>query len=148
MRVGVVAIPPIWWPLNQFQHLHHVEFDVKFTFFLKIYEVTWKLGWNTSYLVATKWVLFLNLSSLMSNLGFRWIFMQLHKKMVEIHLIWQPLNGFCSPTYCVWFQIQLFVENLCKLHEKVVEICHIWWPLYVFWLPFMYWINSRIKVKV
>jgi hypothetical protein len=22
--------------------LHHVEFDVKFTFFLKIYEVTWK----------------------------------------------------------------------------------------------------------
>jgi hypothetical protein len=38
MHVGMVAIPPIWWALDQFQHLHHVEFDVKFTF-LKIYEV-------------------------------------------------------------------------------------------------------------
>jgi hypothetical protein len=38
--VGMVAIPPIWWPQDQFRHLHHVEFDVKFIFFLKIYEVT------------------------------------------------------------------------------------------------------------
>jgi hypothetical protein len=38
--VGMVAIPPIWSPLDRFQHLHHVEFDVKFTFFLNIYEVT------------------------------------------------------------------------------------------------------------
>jgi hypothetical protein len=36
-----LAIPPIWCPLDGFQHLHHVEFDVKFTFFfLKIYEIT------------------------------------------------------------------------------------------------------------
>ncbi len=38
----MVANPPMWWSPNEFQHLHHVEFDVKFTFFLKIYEVTWK----------------------------------------------------------------------------------------------------------
>jgi hypothetical protein len=30
---GMVVIPPMWWPLDQFQHLHHVEFDVKFIFF-------------------------------------------------------------------------------------------------------------------
>jgi hypothetical protein len=52
------------------------------------------------------------------------------------------------PSYWVWCQIQLFIENLCKLHEKMVEICPIWWPPYVFWFPFMYWIKSRIKVKV
>jgi hypothetical protein len=40
VHVGMVAIPPIWWPLDGFQHLHHVEFGVKFIFFLKIYEVT------------------------------------------------------------------------------------------------------------
>jgi hypothetical protein len=40
MRVGVVVIPPIWRSLDQFQHLHHVEFDVKFTFFFKFSEVT------------------------------------------------------------------------------------------------------------
>ncbi len=84
---------------------------------LKIYEVTWKLGWNTFYLVATKWVLFPNLLSLVSNLGSCWIFMQLHKNMVEIHLIWWPLDEVCSPTYWIWFQIHVFVENLCKLHE-------------------------------
>jgi hypothetical protein len=50
--------------------LHHVEFGVKFTFFLKIYEVTWKLSWNMSYLVATRWVLFPSLLSSMSNLAF------------------------------------------------------------------------------
>jgi hypothetical protein len=38
--VGMVAILPMWWPLDQFQHLHHVEFDVKFIFFQKINEVT------------------------------------------------------------------------------------------------------------
>jgi hypothetical protein len=25
-------------------------------------------------------------------------FTQLHEKMVEIHLIWWPLDGFCFPT--------------------------------------------------
>jgi hypothetical protein len=42
MRVGMVAIPHIWWPPNEFQHLHLVEFDTKFTkfFFSKNYEVT------------------------------------------------------------------------------------------------------------
>jgi len=40
MHVGMMAIPPSWWPLNQFQHLHNVEFDVSFTFFLNIYEIT------------------------------------------------------------------------------------------------------------
>jgi hypothetical protein len=29
-----------WWLPNQFQHLHHVEFDVKFIFFQKINEVS------------------------------------------------------------------------------------------------------------
>jgi hypothetical protein len=28
------------WPLDGFRYLHHVEFDVQFAFFLKIYEVT------------------------------------------------------------------------------------------------------------
>jgi hypothetical protein len=36
MHVGMVAIPPMWWPLGQFQHLHHVEFDVKFIFSRKL----------------------------------------------------------------------------------------------------------------
>jgi len=40
MCVDMMAIPPIWWPPNGFQHLHHVEFDVKFISFLKIYEIT------------------------------------------------------------------------------------------------------------
>jgi hypothetical protein len=35
----------------------HVEFGFKFSFLLKIYTITWKDGWNTSYLVATKCVL-------------------------------------------------------------------------------------------
>jgi hypothetical protein len=143
MRVGMVVIPPIWWPPNRFQHLHHVEFDVKFTFFLNIHEVTWKLGWNTSYLVATKWVLLPNLLRLMSCSKF----MQLHEKMVEICFIWWPPYGFCSLAYCVWFQIQLFVENLCKLHEKMVEICLIWWLPNVFWPPFMYWLSLELKLK-
>jgi hypothetical protein len=118
-------------------------------FFWKINEVTWKLGWNTSYLVATRWVLFSSLLSLVSNLGSCWKFMQLHEKMVEIHPIWWPLNGFCFPTCWVWFQIQLFVENLCKLHEKNGwNICPIWWPPDVFWPPFVYWIKSRIEIKV
>jgi len=103
---------------NRFWHLHHVEFDVKFTFFLKIYEVTWKLGWNTSHLVATIWVSFPNLLSLVSNLGSCWNFMQLHEKIVEIHLIWWPPNGFNSPTCWIWFQLQLFVENLCNYMKK------------------------------
>jgi hypothetical protein len=148
MHVGMVPIPPMWWPIDQFWHLHHVEFDVNFTFFWKINEVTWKLGWNTCYFVATKWVLFPSLLSLVSNSGSCWKFMQLHEKMVEIHPIWWPLDWFCSPTCWVWCQIQLFVENICKLHEKMVEICLIWWPPNVFWLPFMYWIKSRIKIKV
>jgi hypothetical protein len=38
--IGMVAIPLVWWSLDGFRNLHHVEFDVKFTFFLKIYEVT------------------------------------------------------------------------------------------------------------
>jgi hypothetical protein len=103
--VGMVAIPPMWWPLDQFQHLHHVEFDVKFIFFQKINEITWKSCWNMSYLVATIWVLFSNLLSLVSNLGSCWKFMQLHENLVEIHLIWWPLDGFCSPAYWVWCQI-------------------------------------------
>jgi hypothetical protein len=90
--VSMVAIPPMWWPLNQFRHLHHVEFYVKFSFFWKINEVTWKFGWNTSYLVATRWVLFSSLLSLVSNSGFYWKFMQLHENMVEIHHIWWPLG--------------------------------------------------------
>jgi hypothetical protein len=77
MRVGMVAIPSMWWPLDRFQHLHHVEFDVNFTFFWKINEVTWKLGWNTSFLVATILVLFPNLLNLVSNLGFCWKLMQI-----------------------------------------------------------------------
>jgi len=35
VRVAMVVIPPIWWPLDTFQHLHHVEFGVKFTVFSK-----------------------------------------------------------------------------------------------------------------
>jgi hypothetical protein len=75
-------------------------------------------------------------------------FMQSHKNMVEIHPIWWPPYGICCPACWIWFQIQHFVEILCKLHEKTVEICPIWWPLDVFWPPFVYWIKSRIKIKV
>jgi hypothetical protein len=67
-------------------------------FFLKIYEITWKLGWNMFYLVTIRWVLFLSLWSLVSSSTSCGKFMQLHEKMVAIHLIWWPLNGFYSPT--------------------------------------------------
>jgi hypothetical protein len=104
--------------------LHHVEFGVKFTksFFSNNYEVTWKLGWNKFYLVATKWVLFLSLLNLVSNSTSYWKFMQLHEMMVERRLIWWPLDGFCSPTCWVWCQIQLFVElyNYMKRWLKYV----------------------------
>jgi hypothetical protein len=40
MCVGMVAILSIWWSPDRFRHLQHVEFDVKFIFFLKINEVT------------------------------------------------------------------------------------------------------------
>jgi len=105
LHLGMVAIPPMWWPLDQFRHLHHVEFDVKFIFMHKINEVTWKLGWNMFYLVATKWVLFPNLLSLVSNSSSCWKFMQLHENLVEIHPIWWPLDGFCSLPCWVWCQI-------------------------------------------
>jgi hypothetical protein len=83
MHVGMMAIPPIWWWLNQFQHLHNVEFDVSFTFFLNIYEITWKLGWNTSYLVATIWVLFPILLNLASNSAFCWIYANYMKRWLK-----------------------------------------------------------------
>jgi hypothetical protein len=35
VHVGMMVIPPIWWPLDKFQHLHHVEFDIKF---MKLHE--------------------------------------------------------------------------------------------------------------
>jgi hypothetical protein len=35
----------------------HVQFSVKFSFLSKIYVITWKDGWNTSYLVATRCLL-------------------------------------------------------------------------------------------
>jgi hypothetical protein len=35
----------------------HFEFGVKFSFLLKIYAITWKDGWNTSFIVVTKCVL-------------------------------------------------------------------------------------------
>ncbi len=31
VRVGMVEVPLMWWPLDRFKHLHHVEFDVEFT---------------------------------------------------------------------------------------------------------------------
>jgi hypothetical protein len=34
-----------------------IEFGVKFKFLLKIYAITWKDGWNMSYLVVTRCVL-------------------------------------------------------------------------------------------
>jgi hypothetical protein len=55
VHVDMVVIPLMWWLPNWFQHLHYVAFDVKFIFFRKINEVPWKLGWNMSYLVFTKW---------------------------------------------------------------------------------------------
>jgi hypothetical protein len=68
VHVGMVTIPPIWWPLYDFVP-QHVEFGVKFNFLLKFYAITWKDGWNASYLVTAKWILFLSMLSLMSNLA-------------------------------------------------------------------------------
>jgi hypothetical protein len=53
-----------------------VEFGVKFKL-LKIYAIIWKFIWNTSYLVAIRWVLFPSLLYLVSNLAFCWKFMQI-----------------------------------------------------------------------
>ncbi len=33
VHVGMVAIPSMWWPLDRFRHLHHVECDVQFILF-------------------------------------------------------------------------------------------------------------------
>ncbi len=125
--VGMVTILPMWSPRDRFWHLHHVEFDIKFTFFWKINEIIWKLGWHTSYLVTTRWILFPNLLSLVWNSSFCWKFMQLHSKIIERHPIWWPfrwvlflnlLSLVSNSTFC-W-------KVLCKLHEKMVEICPIW----------------------
>jgi hypothetical protein len=102
VRVGMDTILPMWWPLDQFRHLHHVKSNVKFILFWKINEIVWKLGWNTSYLVATKWILFPNLFSLVSNSNCSRKFMQLHEKIVEIHTIWWPLDGFYSLDCLDW----------------------------------------------
>ncbi len=59
---------------------HTIEFGVKFRFLLIIYAITWKLGWITSYLVATRWLLFLSMLSLVSNLPFCWKFMQITRR--------------------------------------------------------------------
>jgi hypothetical protein len=37
---NMFKIPPIWWPLDGFQHSHHVEFRFIFSLLSKIYEVT------------------------------------------------------------------------------------------------------------
>ncbi len=87
----------------------------------KINEVTWKLGWNMSYLVATKWVLFLSLLSLVSNSGSYWKFMQLHENLVEIHFIWWPLDEFCSLAYWFWCQIQ-FMQELTKTKHEILSL--------------------------
>jgi len=40
--------------------------------------------------------------------------MKLNENLVEIcPILWLP-NGFCSPNYWVWCQIQVLVENLCN----------------------------------
>jgi hypothetical protein len=102
VHVGMETILPMWWPPHQFQHLHHVESNVKFILFWKINKIVWKLGWNTSYLVATKWILFPNLFNLVSNSNSSRKFMQLHEKIVEIHTIWWPLDGFYSLDCLDW----------------------------------------------
>ncbi len=122
----------LWWQFFSCGG-HQTNFDIctmlnsmsNSLFSKKINKIIWKLGWNTFYLVATIWVLFPNLLSLVSNSSSCWKFMQLHEKMVKIHHIWWPLDGFCSLAIWVWCQIQIFVENLCKLHEKMVKICLI-----------------------
>jgi hypothetical protein len=89
-----------------------IEFGVKFRFLLKFYVITWKDGWNTSYLVATKWVLFPNVLSLVSNSIFCWKFMQLHEKMVEICLIWWPL-------YVFWPPLVYWIKSWIKLKFEI-----------------------------
>jgi hypothetical protein len=84
-----------------------VEFGVKFIFLLKLYAIIWKDAWNTSYLVAIKWVLFPNILSLVSNLAFCWKFMRLHEKMVEICLIWWPPNVFLAPPPMYWIKSKI-----------------------------------------
>jgi hypothetical protein len=85
-----------------------IEFGVRFKL-LKIYAIIWKLGWNTPYLVAIRWVLFPNLLNLVLNLTC-WNFMQ---------ITWK--DGW-NMSYLV--------------------------AIDVFWPPLMYWIKSKIKVKV
>jgi hypothetical protein len=86
-------IPVIRKPLN-----NHIEFEWKFKFLMKNYESACWHGGNSFYLVATRWVLFPSLLSLVSNLVSCSKFMQLHEKMVEIHPIWWPPDRFYSPT--------------------------------------------------
>jgi hypothetical protein len=86
-----------------------VEFGVTFTFLLNFFAIIWKDGWNTSYLMTTKWVnLFPNVLSLVSNSIFYWKFMQLHEKMIKIRPIWWPPNVF-SPPLAYWIKFRIKV---------------------------------------
>jgi hypothetical protein len=49
---------------------NHIEFEWKFKFLMKIYENACWHGGNSFYMVATKWVLFPNILSLVSNSTF------------------------------------------------------------------------------
>jgi hypothetical protein len=76
LREILVEIHPIWWPVDGFcPWTYWVWCQIKVL--LKIYAMTWKYGWNSSYLVAMRWVLFHSLLSLVSNLAFCWKFMQI-----------------------------------------------------------------------
>ncbi len=58
----MVEILVMWKPLN-----NHIEFEWKFKFLMKNYaSVCWH-GGNYFYLVATRWFLFPNMLSLVSN---------------------------------------------------------------------------------
>jgi hypothetical protein len=56
LHENLVEIHLIWWPQLGFVP-QVIELGVKLSFLLKIYAITWKDGWNMSYLVSTKCVL-------------------------------------------------------------------------------------------
>jgi hypothetical protein len=108
----MLEIPIIGKPLDK-----HIE--PKIQVFNENYESTCWHGGNSSHVVATRPIL--TFAPCMSNsLSFGKL-MKLYENLVEICPILighSNQMNFVPPTYCVWCQIQVLVENLCNYMKR------------------------------
>jgi hypothetical protein len=83
----------------------------------------------------------------MSNSLSFWKFIKLHENLVEIHPIWWPPDGFCSPTCWVWFQIQFFVKHLCNYMKRWLKYVLFGGHYMCFGLPSHIELSPKLKLK-